>query len=68
MSVSCLLQGRVLGEIQTRPTKTGGRVTFFKIKVTNGNANCGVYRRCRIRFGKNCLGCGMATWFPSSGR
>ena|SRR5580700_1841076 len=38
MSVSCLLHGRVLGEIQTRPTKTGAHVTFFKMKVTNGNA------------------------------
>jgi Single-strand binding protein family len=38
MSVSCLLHGRVLGEIQTRPTKTGAHVTFFKMNVTNGNA------------------------------
>jgi hypothetical protein len=38
MSVSGLLQGRVIGEIQTRPTKTGGHVTFFKMKVTSGNA------------------------------
>jgi hypothetical protein len=36
MSASCLLQGRVLGELQTRPTKTGGQVTFFKMQVING--------------------------------
>jgi hypothetical protein len=38
MTVSCLLQGRVLGEIQTRPTKTGGQVTFLKMQVINGAA------------------------------
>jgi single-stranded DNA-binding protein len=38
MTVSALAQGRIFGEIQTRPTKNGGQVTFFKIKVTNGNA------------------------------
>jgi single-stranded DNA-binding protein len=38
MSFSSLAQGRIFGEMQTRPTKTGGRVTFFKMKVTNGNA------------------------------
>jgi hypothetical protein len=38
MSASCLAHGRIFGEIQTRPTKNGGQVTYFKIKVTNGNA------------------------------
>jgi hypothetical protein len=37
MTVSALAQGRIFGEIQTRPTKNGGQVTFFKMKVTNGN-------------------------------
>ncbi len=36
MSVSSLVQGRILGEIQTRPTKTGGQITFFKMQVING--------------------------------
>lgn len=36
MSVSTLAQGRILGEIQTRPTKTGGQITFFKMQVING--------------------------------
>jgi hypothetical protein len=38
MTVSCQAQGQILGEIQTRPTKTGGQVSYFKMKVTNGNA------------------------------
>jgi hypothetical protein len=38
MSVSSLVQGRIFGEIQTRPTKNGAQVTFFKIKVANRNA------------------------------
>jgi hypothetical protein len=33
-----LATGRIFGEILTRPTKNGGQVTFFKIKVTNGTA------------------------------
>jgi hypothetical protein len=36
VTVSCLAQGRIFGEIQTRPTKNGGQVTYFKMKVTNG--------------------------------
>jgi hypothetical protein len=36
MTVSCLAQGRIFGEIQTRPTKTGGQITFFKMQVING--------------------------------
>ena len=36
MSHSSLVQGRILGEIQTRPTKTGGQITFFKMQVING--------------------------------
>jgi hypothetical protein len=38
MSALGLVSGRICGEIATRPTKNGGQVTFFKIKVTNGNA------------------------------
>jgi len=38
MTVSCQAQGQILGEIQTRPTKTGGQVSYFKMKVKNGNA------------------------------
>jgi hypothetical protein len=38
MTVSCQAQGQIIGEIQTRPTKTGGQVSYFKMKVTNGNA------------------------------
>jgi hypothetical protein len=37
MTVSGLAQGRISGEIQTLPTKNGGQITFFKMKVTNGN-------------------------------
>ena len=36
MSVSSLVQGRILGEIQTRATKTGDQITFFKMQVLNG--------------------------------
>ena len=38
MSAYALASGRIWGEILTKPTKNGGQVTFFKIKVTNGNA------------------------------
>jgi hypothetical protein len=38
MSALGLVSGRICGEIATRPTKNGGQVTFFKMKVTNGNA------------------------------
>jgi hypothetical protein len=38
MSAYALPTGRIFGEILTKPTKNGGKVTFFKIKVTNGNA------------------------------
>jgi single-stranded DNA-binding protein len=38
MSSYALPTGRIFGEILTKPTKNGGQVTFFKMKVTNGNA------------------------------
>jgi hypothetical protein len=38
MTVSCQAQGRILGEIQTRPIKTGGKITFFKMQVMNGTS------------------------------
>jgi hypothetical protein len=38
MSAYALPTGRIFGEILTKPTKNGGQVTFFKMKVTNGNA------------------------------
>jgi hypothetical protein len=36
MSVFALICGRLHGEPVTRPTKNGGRVTFFKLRVANG--------------------------------
>jgi hypothetical protein len=36
MSHSSLVQGRILGDIQTRPPKTGGQITFFKMQVISG--------------------------------
>jgi hypothetical protein len=38
MSASALISGRLHGEPTTRPTRNGGVVTFFKLKVANGNA------------------------------
>jgi hypothetical protein len=38
MSAYALISGRLHGEPTTRPTRTGGVVTFFKLKVANGNA------------------------------
>jgi hypothetical protein len=38
MSAYALPTGRIFGEILTKPTKNGGKVTFFKMKVTSGNA------------------------------
>ena len=36
MSAFALISGRLQGEPVTRPTKTGGRVTFFKLRVALG--------------------------------
>jgi hypothetical protein len=36
MSAFALITGRLYGEPMTRPTKTGGQVTFFKLRVVNG--------------------------------
>ena len=38
MSAYALIAGRLHGEPTTRPTRNGGVVTFFKLKVANGNA------------------------------
>jgi hypothetical protein len=38
MSVLALVSGRLQGEPVTRPTKTGGKVTFLKLRVANGSA------------------------------
>jgi hypothetical protein len=36
MSALALIAGKLHGEPVTRPTKNGGQVTFFKLRVTNG--------------------------------
>jgi hypothetical protein len=38
MSAIGLISGRLVGEPATRPTRNGGTVNFFKLKVTNGSA------------------------------
>lgn len=37
MSSIVLIMGRLQGELRTFPTKTGGRLTAFRLKVANGN-------------------------------
>jgi single-stranded DNA-binding protein len=37
MSVLSLISGRLVGEPRTFPTKTGGHLTAFKIKIANGS-------------------------------
>jgi single-stranded DNA-binding protein len=36
MSAFTLIAGRLTGEPVTRPTRTGGQITFFKLRVANG--------------------------------
>jgi hypothetical protein len=38
MSAIGLISGRLHGEPTTRPTRNGGVVNFFKLKVANGNS------------------------------
>lgn len=38
MSAFALICGRLHGEPVTRPTKTGGQVTFFKLRVATNSA------------------------------
>jgi hypothetical protein len=38
MTVFALIAGRLHGDPVIRPTRTGGEVTFFKLKVANGSA------------------------------
>lgn len=38
MSAFALISGRLHGEPTTRPTRTGGQVTFFTVRVANGSA------------------------------
>ena len=38
MSVFAMIAGKLVGEPVTRPTKNGGKVTFFRLRVANGNA------------------------------
>jgi single-stranded DNA-binding protein len=37
MTASALISGQLFGEVLTRPTRTGGQFTAFKIKVATGN-------------------------------
>lgn len=37
MNAAALISGRLSGEPTTRPTRTGGEVTFCKVKVASGN-------------------------------
>jgi single-stranded DNA-binding protein len=37
MSTATLITGKLVGEPTTRSTRTGGDVTFFKLKVASGN-------------------------------
>ncbi len=37
MSALTLITGRIADEPTTRPTRNGGKVTFFKLKVARGN-------------------------------
>ena len=39
MTAFALISGRLQGEPVTRPTKTGGQVTFFTLRVVNGSAS-----------------------------
>ncbi len=38
MSAFALISGRLSGEAVTRTTKTGGQVTFFKLKIASDSA------------------------------
>ena len=38
MSAHALISGKLQGEPVTRPTRNGGQVTFFKLRVANGAA------------------------------
>ena len=38
MSAVALISGKLQGEPVTRPTRSGGQVTFFKLRVANGAA------------------------------
>jgi len=38
MSAFALISGCLHGELRTHPTKTGGEVTFFTLRVANGSA------------------------------
>jgi hypothetical protein len=38
MSALALVAGKLHGEPLTRPTRNGGQVTFFKLRVVNGTA------------------------------
>jgi hypothetical protein len=38
MSAFALISGRLHGELRTHPTKTGGEVTFFTLRVANSSA------------------------------
>jgi hypothetical protein len=46
-----LATGRIFGEILTRPTKNGGQVTFFKIKVTTATQQSRLAPRARAAHG-----------------
>ena len=38
MSALALIAGRLHGDVVTKPTRNGGAVAFFKLKVINGSA------------------------------
>jgi single-stranded DNA-binding protein len=37
MSAVAMISGKLVGEPKTRDTRTGGKVTFFRLRVANGN-------------------------------
>jgi single-stranded DNA-binding protein len=38
MSALAMIAGRLHGDVVTKPTRNGGQVTFFKLKVVNGSS------------------------------
>jgi single-stranded DNA-binding protein len=38
MSSLVMIAGRLHGDVVTKPTRNGGQVTFFKLKVVNGSS------------------------------
>jgi hypothetical protein len=38
MSALALIAGKLHGDVVTKPTRNGGQVTFFKVRVVNGSS------------------------------